>query len=114
MNERVEKDSIGSAEMVIKSLSAAINSRMARPIYLKIEHLDGNLSIEQVEYITAEELAALVKTDVRTVYSWFERGVLGFCKPQGTGQNLIPLRAALNWIDSSATVRERKRKKEEG
>jgi hypothetical protein len=60
---------------------------------------------------TPEELAQLAKVNARTVYGWFDKGLLKFCKPAGTGQNLIPLRAALQWIDSSETVKERKQSK---
>jgi excisionase family DNA binding protein len=114
MIEKDDRDSDESTESVIKSLSNAINSRMARPIYLKIEHHDGELAIEQVEFLTVEELALLVKVEARTVYGWLDKGLLKFCKPQGTGQNLIPLHAALHWIDSSAIVKAPKRKKAEG
>ncbi|HKA22751.1 MAG TPA: helix-turn-helix domain-containing protein [Blastocatellia bacterium] len=105
-NERTD------AEIVIKTLSDVIKGRIARPIYLKIEHREGDLSIEQVEYLTPDELAQLMRVEARTVYSWFDKGVLGFCKPAGTGQNLISLRSALAWIDSSVGLKEPKIKKE--
>lgn len=105
MNEQTR-----NIEAVIKALSDAVTSRMTRPLYLKIEHRDGELAIEQVEFLTVEELALLVKVEARTVYGWLDKGLLKFCKPQGTGQNLIPLRAALHWIDSSETVKESKKK----
>ena len=100
MTEQMRDDSQG-IETAIKALGDVIRGRMARPLYLRVEMQDGNLSIEQVEFLTVEELAALVKVEARTVYGWLDRGLLAFCKPAGTGQNLIPLRAALHWIDSS-------------
>lgn len=103
MNEEAQ-----SIETAIKALRDVIQDRMSRPLYLRVEMRDGELTIEQVEYLTTEELAALVKVDPRTVYGWFEKGLLKFCKPAGTGQNLIPLRAALHWIESSETVKEKK------
>src|SRR6266849_2640049 len=101
----------GSIEAVIKALSDAIKGHIARPLYLKVEHRDGEIAIEQVEFLSVEEFAKLMKTQPRTVYGWFDKGLLTFCKPQGTGQNLIPLRAALHWIGSSVTVKEPRTKK---
>ncbi|HJQ26879.1 MAG TPA: helix-turn-helix domain-containing protein [Blastocatellia bacterium] len=113
MNEQQENGQSPNLESAIKALGAVIQGQMARPLYLKIEMRDGELDISQVEYLTTEEFAALVKADVRTVYGWFDRGLLKFCKPIGTGQNLIPLRAALHWIDSSEVKKEPKKKKGE-
>lgn len=106
-------DEPSSIERAINALSEAIKGRMARPLYLKVEHRDGELDISQVEFLSVEEFAKLMKTQPRTVYGWIDRGLLNFCKPHGTGQNLIPLRAALHWIDSSMTVKEQKQKKVE-
>lgn len=107
MNEQVSSQSI---EAAIKALGDAVANRLARPIYLRVEMRDGHLDISQVEYLTPEELAQLAKVNSRTVYGWLDKGLLRFCKPAGTGQNLIPLRAALHWIDSSAVVKEPKKK----
>ena len=109
-----EQDNSLNIESVFRAIGDAIKGQMARPLYLKIEMLDGQLDISQVEYLTAEEFAALVKVDSRTVYSWFDKGLLKFCKPAGTGQNLIPLRSALHWIDSSETVKKKKGQQSEG
>jgi excisionase family DNA binding protein len=98
-------------ETAFKALADVIANRMSRPLYLRIEMQDGQLEISQIEYLTPEELAQLAKVNARTVYGWIERGLLTFCKPVGTGQNLIPLRAALHWIEASATVKEPKKKK---
>src|SRR5262249_38678848 len=100
MTEQIQGDS-PDIEAAIKALGDVIKGHIARPLYLRVEMRNGQLNISQVEYLTPEELAQLVKVNARTVYGWLDRGLLTFCKPQGTGQNLIPLRAALHWIDSS-------------
>ena len=102
-----------SLEAVLRALSAAIKVHIARPLYLKVEHRDGELVIEQIEFLSVEEFAKLMKTQPRTVYGWFDKGLLTFCKPQGTGQNLIPLSAALHWISSSVNIKEPRAKNEQ-
>jgi excisionase family DNA binding protein len=101
-------------EIAVKVLGDVIKGHVARPIYLRVEMREGQLEIEHVEFLTVEELAALVKTTPRTVYGWLDKGLLAFCKPAGTGQNLIPLRAALHWLDSSETVKGPKKNKAGG
>lgn len=107
MSAQVEQENISQA---IKALSDAITGHLTKPIYFRFEMQDGELVVSQVEYLTPEELAAIAKVDRRTVYGWIERGLLKFCRPEGTAQNLIPMRAALHWIEASETVKEPKKK----
>jgi excisionase family DNA binding protein len=102
------EDRLEPIEAAFKALADMIANRMSRPLYLRIEMQDGQLEISQIEYLSVEEFAAMVKTQTRTVYGWIDRGLLAFCKPVGTGQNLIPLRTALHWIEASAVVKEKK------
>jgi len=94
------------AEIAIGAISEVIKGRMTRPIYLRVEMQPGGLDIRQVEYLTAEEFAQLVKVEPRTVYTWFEKRLIKYHKPKGTGQNLIDLNDALAWIESGAVARE--------
>lgn len=106
MSREVEQQSV---ERAIKALAGAISEHITRPVYLRFEMRDGQLAVSQVEYLTPEEFAPIARVDRRTVYDWIDKGLLSFCKPQGTGQNLIPLHKAIQWIDSSETVREPKK-----
>lgn len=94
------------AEIAIGAISDVIKGKMTRPIYLRVEMQPGGLDIRQVEFLTAEEFAALVKVEARTVYTWFEKRLIPFYKPKGTGQNLIDINDALAWIESGAVMKE--------
>src|ERR1043165_6636746 len=94
------------AEVAIGAISDVIKSRMTRPLYLRVEMTPGGLAIRQVEYLTAEEFAQLVKVEPRTVYTWFEKKLIKYHKPKGTGQNLIDLNDALAWIEAGAVTKD--------
>jgi excisionase family DNA binding protein len=95
------------AEIAIQAISGVIKSRLTRPVYVRLfwDEEAGRLQVEQVEYLTTEEFAALVKADKRTVYTWFEKRLLPFYKPNGTGQNLIDINDALAWISAGKVTK---------
>jgi excisionase family DNA binding protein len=96
------------AEIAIGAISNVIKGRLTKPIYLRAswDAEAGRLAIEQVEYLTAEEFAPLVKVEPRTVYTWFEKNLIKSYKPPGTGQRLINLNDAIEWIESGAAAME--------
>src|ERR1051325_3751701 len=90
------------AEIAIAAISDVIRGRMTRPIYLRVSNAGGKISVEQVEYLTAQEFAQLAKVEPRTVYSWIQDGRITYYQPVGMGQKLISLSDALQWIESGA------------
>lgn len=110
MSAHVEQQDIQTA---IKALTDVISGHMAKPLYLRFEMQEGHLTVEQVEYLTTEEAAAMAKVDVRTLYTWFDKGLLPFCRPDGTNNKLVPLKKFLHWLESSETVTKPKPKDDE-
>lgn len=88
------------AMTVIQSLTNVIASQMTKPVLLRAEYRDGRLEINQIEFLTVEEFAKMVKVEMRTVYLWIEKRMISFYKPKGTNQNLIALSDALAWLES--------------
>jgi|SRR5215510_5654514 len=91
-----------SLQTAVESLTSAVADSMTRPIYFRIaKGARGELAIEQVVFLTAEQLAELAHVERRTVYSWVERADkigLKFYRPPGSQGILFELNEVLAWL----------------
>jgi excisionase family DNA binding protein len=95
-----------AADIAIKSLGEVIAGKLAKPLFLCAEMRDGQLEVRQVEFLTVDEFAQMVKVEPRTVYLWMEKRLIEFYKPRGTAQNLIALSDALAWVEAGKVERK--------
>jgi len=91
-----------SFQTALESLTSAVAYSMTRPVYFRIaKSARGELAIEQVVFLTAEQLAELAHVERRTVYSWVERAEkigLKFYRPPGSRGILFELNEVLDWL----------------
>ena len=91
-----------SIHTAIDSLTSAVADSMTRPVYFRIARTArGELAIEQVVFLTADQLAELAHVERRTVYSWVERAEkigLKFYRPPSSRGILFELNEVLDWL----------------
>ena len=91
-----------SIHTVIDSLTSAVADSITRPVYFRVARTPrGELAIEQVVFLTPEQLAELAHVERRTVYSWVERAEkigLKFYRPPGSRGILFELHEVLDWL----------------
>ena len=88
--------------MAIESITSAVADSMTRPAYFRVaKGARGELAIEQVVFLTPEQLAELAHVERRTVYSWVDRAEktgLRFYRPPGSRGILFDLNEVLDWL----------------
>jgi excisionase family DNA binding protein len=93
-----------SIQTAIESLTSAVAHSMTRPLYIRIaKDPRGKLAVEQVVFLTPEQLAELAHVERRTVYSWVQRAEqigLKFYRPPGSRGILFELSEVLDWLRS--------------
>lgn len=91
-----------SIHTAVESLTFAVADSMRRPVYFRIaKDSRGELAIEQIVFLTPEQLAELAHVERRTVYSWVERSEkigLKFYRPPGSRGILFELNEVLDWL----------------
>jgi excisionase family DNA binding protein len=75
---------------------------MTRPVYFRISKGSrGEFAVEQIVFLTPQQLAELAHVERRTVYSWVERAEkigLKFYRPPGSRGILFELNEVLDWL----------------
>lgn len=80
-------------------LTKLLKRKLTEPIFLKVaRNLDGDLSIQQIQFLDTEEVAALAKVSERTVRSWVERQLLPYYKPEGSSRNLFEINETIEYL----------------
>ncbi len=96
------------AQRVIESALNELRRNLQKPVYLQITtEKNGSLAIKQIEFLTAEEFAALCRVEERTVYTWLERATktgLKCYRPSGSRGILFEMNEALEWIMSNPNL----------
>jgi excisionase family DNA binding protein len=91
-----------SIQTAVESLTSAVTNSITRPLYFRIAtDARGKLAVEQVVFLTPEQLAELAHVERRTVYSWVERAEkigLKFYRPPGARGILFELNEVLDWL----------------
>ena len=91
-----------SIQTAVESLTLAVADSMTRPVYLRIaKGPRGELAVQQIVFLTADQLAELAHVERRTVYSWVERAQkigLKFYRPPGSRGILFELHEVLDWL----------------
>jgi excisionase family DNA binding protein len=91
-----------SIRTAVESLTFAVADSMTRPVYFCISKGPrGELAVQQVVFLTADQLADLAHVERRTVYSWVERAEkigLKFYRPPGSRGILFELNEVLDWL----------------
>jgi excisionase family DNA binding protein len=91
-----------SIQTSVELLTSAVADSMTLPVYFRIaKGARGELAIEQVVFLTPEQLAELAHVERRTVYSWVERAEkigLKFYRPPGSRGILFELNEVLDWL----------------
>jgi excisionase family DNA binding protein len=91
-----------SIHTAVESLTFAVADSMTRPVYFRISKGPrGELAVQQVVFLTADQLADLAHVERRTVYSWVERAEkigLKFYRPPGSRGILFELNEVLDWL----------------
>ena len=64
-----------------------------------VRKLDSS-SVEGPEMLTAKELEMMLKIDVKTIYSYVQRGLIPYCRIQSNLR--FPKRAILDWIEKQS------------
>ena len=95
-----------SFQTAVESLTSAVADSITRPVYFRIARTpQGKLAIEQVVFLTPEQLADLAHVERRTVYSWVERAEkigLKFYRPPGSRVILFELNEVLDWLKTDS------------
>ena len=90
-----------SINSLLRSLTGEIQRAVGRPIYLQITQQGREVSIKQIEFITVEQLAAMMHVEARTVYSWIEKAQengLKFYRAPNTRGVLFEINEVIQWI----------------
>ena len=91
-----------SIQATFESLTSAVRDSLTRPVYLRLaKGPRGDLHIQQVAFLTVDQLAELAHVERRTVYSWVERAQtigLKFYRPPGSRGILFELNEILDWL----------------
>ncbi len=91
-----------SIQTSVELLTSAVTNSMTRPVYFRIaKDARGKLAVEQVVFLSPEQLAELAHVERRTVYSWVERAEkigLKFYRPPGSRGILFELNEVLDWL----------------
>jgi excisionase family DNA binding protein len=95
-----------SIQSTFESLASAVKDSLTRPVYLRIaKGPRGEISVQQITFLTVDQLAELAHVERRTVYSWVERAQrmrLKFYRPPGSRGILFELNEILDWLKGNA------------
>lgn len=86
----------------IDNLVELVQRQANQPIYFRVvpgKH--GPATIEQIQFLTTDELARITGLEPRTIRDWVKRKLLPYHKPEGTGQYLFELNETLRFLMSN-------------
>src|SRR5215510_6273261 len=93
-----------SVQTAVESITSAVADSKTRTVYFRIaKGPRGELAVQQVVFLTADQFAELAHVERRTVYSWVERANkigLKFYRPPGLRGILFELNEVLDWLKS--------------